>query len=130
MLDSCECKKAADINAEVRFHCKKCSNDIEKFVIKKPFKVAGLTAILAYGGSQFVDYAITDNRYPLAVEIEVIEACGNSYQKPVNFRVHGKRREVCICALEDTMNEISYIRYRVDEKAFLEAFDKNAKSCK
>lgn len=129
MENTCSCGDKAEIGATVKFHCKTCSTHIEKFTIKKPLKAAGLAAILAYSGSQFIDYAITDNRYPLAVESEILNACTNSYQEPVSFRVHGKRRDVCLCALEDTMNEISYIRYKVNEKAFLKAFNSRAKAC-
>ena len=32
--------------------------------------------------------------------------------------------------LEETMNEISYIRFKVNEKGFLKSFENNAKSCK
>lgn len=129
MENTCSCGDKAEIEATVKFHCKNCSTHIENFTIKKPLKAAGLAAILAYGGSQFIDYAITDNRYPLSVESEILNACTNSYQEPVSFRVHGKRRDVCLCALEDTMNEISYIRYKVNEKAFLKAFNSRAKAC-
>ncbi|WP_420589075.1 hypothetical protein [Bacterioplanoides sp.] len=129
MDNLCSCGDKANIEATVKFHCKTCSSLIEKFTVKKPLKAAGLAAILAYGGSQFIDYAITDNRYPLAVEAEILNACTNSYQEPVSFRVHGKRRDVCLCALEETMNEISYVRYKLNEKAFLKAFDSRAKAC-
>ena len=129
MDNLCSCGDKAEIGATVKFHCETCSSLIETSTIKKPLKAAGLAAILAYGGSQFIDYAITDNRYPLAVESEILNACTNSYQEPVSFRVHGKRRDVCLCALEDTMNEISYVRYKLNEKAFLKAFDSRAKAC-
>ncbi|WP_041324951.1 hypothetical protein [Saccharophagus degradans] len=130
MEDSCNCGDKAEIGATVKFHCKTCSSLIEKFTIKKPLKAAGLAAVLAYGGSQFIDYAITDNRYPLAVEYAVLEACSSSYEKPVSYRVYGKKKDLCLCALEDTMNEISYIRYKVNENGFLKAFEENAKACK
>ncbi|GAA6133821.1 hypothetical protein NBRC116188_06100 [Oceaniserpentilla sp. 4NH20-0058] len=129
MSDSCNCDENADINADIIFHCKNCSNEIERFQIKKPLKAAGIAAILAYGGSQFIDYAITDNRYPLDIEYEILNACSNSYREPVSYRVYGSRNEICLCAMEDTMNEISYIRYKVSEQAFLKAFDKNAENC-
>ena len=130
MSESCSCGEKAEIGATVKFHCKACANVIEKFTVKKPLKAAGLAAILAYGGSQFIDYAITDNRYQLDVEYAVLEACNSSYSKPVSHSVRGSKSELCLCALEDTMNEISYIRYKVNETAFLTAFENNAKSCK
>ena len=79
MSESCSCGEKAEIGATVKFHCKACANVIDKFTVKKPLKAAGLAAILAYGGSQFIDYAITDNRYPLDVEYAVLEACASSY---------------------------------------------------
>lgn len=128
--NSCQCGDKSDVGATIKFHCKTCAHVIEKFSIKKPLKVAAITAILAYGGSQFIDYAITDNRYPMDVEHEILTACSSSYKRPLAYRVYGSKARICLCALEDTMNEISYIRYKVDEKGFLSAFKQNAKACK
>jgi hypothetical protein len=130
MTESCSCGDKAEIVATVEVQCKNCNNVIEKFKIKKPLKAIGLTAILAYGGSQFINYAITDNRYPLAVEYAVLEACSSSHNKPLSYSTYGSKKELCLCALEDTMNEISYIRYKVDKQGFLKAFENNAQSCK
>ncbi|MFT5297878.1 MAG: hypothetical protein ACI9YH_003917 [Colwellia sp.] len=130
MSESCSCGEKAEIGAIVKFHCKACSNIIEKFTVKKPLKAAGLAAILAYGGSQFIDYAITDNRYPLDIEYAVLEACASSHKQPLSYNSYGSKKKLCLCALEDTMNEISYVRYKVNEKGFLKAFESNAKSCK
>jgi hypothetical protein len=130
MSESCSCGEKAEIGATVKFHCKVCSNVIERFTVKKPLKAAGLAAILAYGGSQFIDYAITDNRYPLDIEYAVLEACVSSHKQPLSYSSYGSKKKLCLCALEDTMNEISYVRYKVNEKSFLKAFESNAKSCK
>ncbi|MBK1874466.1 hypothetical protein FE848_14670 [Marinobacter sp. 1-3A] len=130
MTESCSCGDKAEVGATVEFQCKTCESVIEKFTIKKPLKAAGIAAILAYGGSQFIDYAITDNRYPLDVEYSVLEACSSSYKEPLSHSSYRSKKKLCLCALEDTMNEISYIRYKVDEKGFLKAFEENAKSCK
>lgn len=130
MTKSCSCSDKAEVGATVEFQCKTCGSVIEKFTVKKPLKAAGIAAILAYGGSQFIDYAIFDNRYPLNVEYAVLEACSSSYKEPLSYSSYGSKKKLCLCALEDTMNEISYIRFKVDEKGFLEAFEENAKSCK
>lgn len=130
MSESCSCGEKAEISATVKFHCTVCANVIEKFSVKKPLKAAGLTAILAYGGSQFIDYAITDNRYPLDVEYAVLEACTSSYTKLSSYNSYGSKKKLCLCAFEDTMNEISYVRYKVNEKGFLKAFESNARACK
>ncbi|MFY8299503.1 hypothetical protein AAEU28_12105 [Pseudoalteromonas sp. SS15] len=129
MIEECNCEEQAEVGATVKFHCNICDSEIEKFTLKKPLKAASLAAVLAYGGFQFIDYAITDNRYPLKVEYSVLEACANSYQEPLSYSSYGAKKELCLCALEDTMNEISYIRYQFDEKVFLKAFERNAGQC-
>jgi hypothetical protein len=130
MSESCSCGDKAEVNATVKLHCKTCASVIEKFVVKKPLKAAGLAAILAYSSSSFIGYAITDNRYPLEVEYAVLEACTNSHKKPLSYSLYGSKKKLCLCALEDTMNEISYVRFKVNEKGFLKAFEGNAKECK
>ena len=127
--EQCSCGEEADIQCSIRFSCKKCSTTIERFKIKKPLKAAAILAILGYGGSQFIDYAITDNRYPMDVEYQIMNSCVSTYKKPLNSSRYRKKQEVCLCAFEDTKNEISYIRFKVDEEGFLKAFSENAKSC-
>ncbi|PHQ15498.1 hypothetical protein CLH61_08240 [Marinobacter profundi] len=129
MSESCKCGDEAKVQGTIEFHCEKCESSIEKFEIKKPLKVASIAAILAYGGSQFIDYAITDNRYPMSVEYAVMDACVNSYASTLSYGAYGSKKKICLCALEETMNEISYIRYKVDEKGFLGAFRENVREC-
>ena len=129
MSKSCGCSDA-EIGATIKFHCKTCANVIQNVSIKKPFKAAGMGAIIAYASSQFIDYAISDNRYPLNVEYAVIEACTSSYKEPLSYQKYASKKELCLCAFQDTMNEISYARYLVNEKGFLKAFENNTKSCR
>jgi hypothetical protein len=130
MTESCSCGDKAEIGATVEFQCKTCESVIEKFTVKKPLKAAGIAAILAYGGSQFIDYAISDNRYPLGVEYAILEACSSAYKEPLSYRSFRSKKKLCLCALENTMNEISYIRYKVDNNGFLKSFEENVKACK
>ncbi|MFI3245491.1 MAG: hypothetical protein R3Y10_03225 [Ferrimonas sp.] len=130
MSDSCSCGENAEHGATVKLYCKNCSTVVDKFSIKSPLKAIGLTALFAYGGSQFIDYAISDNRYPLPVEYAVLEACVSSYKEPLSYGSYSSKKTLCLCALEDTMNEISYIRYKIDEDGFLNAFEDNAKACR
>ena len=64
MSESCDCGENAKLGATIKFHCQSCSNVSRKVLIKKPLKVTAIAAVLAYSGSQFASYAITDNRYP------------------------------------------------------------------
>ncbi|CAM3474402.1 hypothetical protein [Parendozoicomonas haliclonae] len=129
MAEQCKCGNEVELGAEIQLHCQKCQQKFEKFDIKKPAKVALITAALAYGGSIFIDYAITDNRYPIKTEYALMKACLDGDVRPVRYTHYSKKNEICACALEDTMNEISYTRSLVDEKGLARAFGKNAKAC-
>jgi len=126
MKETCSCQDNQETSAEIRFYCNKCKEEKKKITIKKPLKAGVISIFLTYSGVQVFDYAIENNRYPLEVESEIINACTNYYRESVTPRLYEMRRSVCLCALRDTMNEISYIRYKIDEKAFLKAFKAKA----
>ncbi|ELA7017093.1 hypothetical protein RA809_004647 [Vibrio parahaemolyticus] len=126
----CKCNdEDGNLKVKVTTYCSECSSVIEKFTIQKPLKALGLSLLAAYGGSNFIDYAISDNRYPLKVETEIFDSCLNSYERPLKHSAYRDKKSICLCALQDTMNEISFTRYRVDEEGFLNAFSRNAKGC-
>ncbi|WMN64953.1 hypothetical protein [Vibrio parahaemolyticus] len=126
----CSCKdEDREVKVKMTTYCGKCSEVIGKFAIKRPFKALGVTVLIAYGGSNFIDYAISDNRYPLGVESELLDACTSSSERLLKYTHYKNKKNICVCALQDTMNEISYIRFKIDDKAFSEAFSKNARAC-
>lgn len=125
---SCESDRQNYI-VDVIVSCSNCSNRLIKKTIKKPYKVAAILAVLSYGTSQFVEYVITDNRYPLDIEFETLSACVNPYERPILYNSYRNKKEICLCAMEDTMNEISYVRFSVDERGFLDAFEQNIIHC-
>ncbi len=129
-IDHACSKKERKYFLEIFLKCKACDKVLKKQTITNPYKIAALLVVVSYGASNFIDYAITDNRYPLSVEYEVMEACTSSYSKPLSYGGFSSKKKICLCALEDTMNEISYIRFKSDEKVFLTAFEENAKGCK
>lgn len=126
---SCDSENKNKI-VDVIVSCGACSNQIAKKTITEPFKVAAILAVLAYGTSQFIEYVITDNRYPTKVEYEMTRACLSSSQSALQYKSYSEKLDICLCALEDTMNEISYIRFNVDEDGFLKVFRENTKACR
>jgi hypothetical protein len=107
MSEECSCDDKSKIGATVKIHCKICATVLEKYTIKKPFKSALIAMLLAYGGGQTIEYAVTDNRYPLNIEYAVLNACTSSYQQALSYVSYDLKETICLCALEDTMNEIS-----------------------
>jgi len=118
------------MTADIEINCQECGNSVKKIKVKSPVKAAAIVAALTIGGSQFVEYAITDNRYPIATEFEILNACINGGERSLSRKYYQGQREVCLCALEDTMNQISSTRKKVTDFLFLEAFRENVKDCK
>jgi len=125
--ESCDCGEKAEYVAALEIRCEKCLW-IKKIPIT--LKATVITALLAYGGSQFIDYGITDNRYPINIEYAVMNACVNGYNGSISSGGYKRKEKICLCALEDTMNEISYIRYNLNKKGFSKAFRENTKECR
>lgn len=130
MSEECSCAEKSDLRATIQIHCASCRATFDKIEIKKPVKVISVTAFAAYAASLLFTYAINDNRYPLTVEYEILESCTKSSTIPLSSKQYGIKKERCLCALEDTMNEVSYTRYLVDEGGFINSFKDNAKECK
>ena len=129
VVKSCDCGDDAKLGATLKVYCKTCKNVIKKFSIKKPLKAAGITIFIAYGSSQSIDYALTDNRYPLQLEYNLLQACTNSEMKLISTKVFKKKKQICLCTLTETMNEISHIRYKFDKDSFFDSFRANIKTC-
>lgn len=124
-----KCFETKEFAVKSKIVCSKCNEDLSGCEFRKPI-MSGM-AILAIGifGGNFVEYAITDNRYPLNIEYSLIDSCVNSYEKSHDRNIYIDKRETCLCAMEETMNEISYIRYKVNKNAFYSSFRKNSTQC-
>lgn len=130
MTQKCECGESSKPAAEVKLYCDSCDKPGKIFSIKDPTKVALITAVIFAGAVKFTDYAITDNRYPVDVEYTLMAKCVGASQGIVTKGEFSRIEERCLCAIEDTMNEISYTRFIVQESAFVDAMWRNKKSCR
>lgn len=112
------------------YECKKtfAGHSFKKF--KKP--VLSTTAALFIGvfGTYKIDQVfLTDQRYPLNVEYELIVNCVYSSHTLRNSVRNVEKTQLCICALERTMEEISYKQLRKSESEFLTRFRSNIARC-
>ena len=99
-------------------------------------KVATILMALMVGGisGHYIDdiiekYNLQTDRYPINIEYKIIEKCISNYDEPISERVHGNKRDICICALEKTEIEYSYELFRTDQNIFLNTFEVNAREC-
>lgn len=113
----CECKKSF------------AGHFYKKF--KKPF-ISATTALFigAFGTYKVDQIFFEDQRYPLKVEYELIDSCVNASRALLNSSSYVKKTQVCVCALEKTMEEISYKELKKNEPEFLARFRKSVVRCK
>ena len=89
-----------------------------------------LTAIiLGIGGGIFLDETLETDRYPINIEYSIIDSCLSSYEEPLKRGYYKQKRDICICALEKTENELDYSDYKKDKNGFFNIFEREAKEC-
>lgn len=113
--------------------CSECKETLAGHLYKKykkPF-VSATTALFigAYGTYKADQLLFEEQRYPLNVEYELIDNCVNSSRTPMYWSRQAKKTQVCLCALEKTMEEISYKELRKSEPEFLTRFRSSVASC-
>lgn len=110
--------------------CKKtlAGHSYKKF--KKPFVSATAALFIGAFGTYKTDKIFfEDQRYPLSVEYELVDSCANSSHKLMNSHQQAEKTQVCICALEKTMEAISYKDLKKSESEFVTRFRNNITSC-
>lgn len=97
---------------------------------KKPL-ISTFTAILIGGiGVYEIDKRFfVENRYPLAVEYEVVDACVNAGNSMLTAAQQKRKKEICTCALVKTQVDISYKDMQKDGKVFASRLKENANNC-
>jgi hypothetical protein len=112
------------------YECKKtfAGHSFKKF--KKPVLSATAALFIGVFGTYKIDQVfLTDQRYPLNVEYELIVNCVYSSHTLRNSVRNVEKTQLCICALERTMEEISYKQLRKSESEFLTRFRSNIARC-
>ncbi len=113
-----------------------CSECKESFAghsykkFKKPLLSATTALFIGAFGTYKVDQIFfEDQRYPLNVEYEIIDSCVNSSRILMNSYRQTEKIQVCVCALEKTMEVISYKELKKSEPEFLTRFRSSLTSC-
>ncbi len=126
-----KCFQDTDLEVQSGVVCKHCNEDISGFKFRKPIISSTTAFIFGVGGFfAFDNYVLSEDRYPVAIEYEIIELCTSSYKKPMKIKNFKEKKSACICALEETMKIISYSDINKDESEFMKEFEKNASECR
>ncbi len=128
------CKTNNQIDFGENILCNNCNGKFSGHFYKKFKKplVSATTALIlgAYGGYKADQYLIQDQRYPLNIEYELTDNCINSSRVLMSNYYQNQKTKICICALEKTMNEITYKELQKNEPEFLTRFNNNLATCR
>jgi hypothetical protein len=126
------CKKANQIQYGVNIKCGVCKEKLSGHFykrFKKPvISTSVAVCIAAFGGYQ-VEKAISDDRYPMAEEYELINACSSGQISFLSLKSAKEKTSLCVCALEKTVDGFSYSDIKGNEKQFISRFRENIASC-
>lgn len=131
-----ECPSCSN-NNEISFGeniiCGECNKSFaghsyKKF--KKPFISATAALLIGSFGTYKVDQIFFKvERYPTYTEYQIIDLCANASRIPMSREQHINKTKVCICALDKTMQEVSYDDLKKSESKFSTRFRNNIGSC-
>lgn len=92
--------------------------------------VAGVLMLLTAGAGGYVlAVATDDDRYPVRVEYQIAHACIDGAERRLPREDYVAKREVCLCALEKTMPQVSYREVEKANPKFAEVFRKETNAC-
>lgn len=113
--------------------CNKCKTSFSGHTyksFKKPLASAATALVIGAIGAYEIDKRFIDEtRYPVRVEYELIDACVNLSRVPLTSRQRVKKVKICICALENTMKNVSFKDMQKSESKFVTRFRTSIASC-
>ena len=128
-IDCPHCYEENKINLSSAIKCKHCSKPLIGEKYSKPIISAMTAIILGIGGGIFLDETFETDRYPIYTEYNIINSCLTNDEEPLKEEYYKQKRDICICALRKTENELDYSDYKKDKNNFLNIFEKEAKEC-
>ncbi|WP_298775137.1 hypothetical protein [uncultured Shewanella sp.] len=114
----------------VCFSCKESFKDHAFKKFKKPL-ISTTTALIIgiYGTYKIDNTFFEEQRLPIQVEYELIDSCVNSSGGSLRSSQYVVKKEVCMCALEQTVLKINYEEMKKNESLFMARFNSNISIC-
>jgi hypothetical protein len=126
------CQEANQIEYAENIKCGKCEKTLAGHFykrFKKPLISTSVAVCIAALGGYKVEKAISDDRYPMAEEYELINACSSGQIYALSSKSAKEKTSLCVCALEKTVNDISYSDIKGNEQQFVTRFKANIAAC-
>lgn len=126
------CEKLNNINLERKVNCGSCHQEIVTYKEGK-FNFTGTTLttalLVAVGGGYVFNEYIEDKRYPIEAEYALIESCSTYDRVSLSKVQFEEKRNLCICALEKTEDNILYKDIDENTEDFITELKNNIKIC-
>ena len=127
-----DCQEANQIEYAENIKCAKCEKTLANHYykrFKKPIISTTFAVCLAALGGYKVEKAFSGDRYPMATEYELISACSSGQFYSLSRKTTKEKASLCVCALEKTVDDISYSDIKDNEQQFVTRFKANIAAC-
>lgn len=135
MIVECpKCAKDKEIEFAKNIICDECKSSFFGYRFRKHKRklISATTALLigTAGGYKAGDF-FTEERYPLAVEYQLVNSCVNSDKRSLQRESYERKQQDCICAVAMTASQFSYSELKRTARGALEsAFKTNIARCR
>lgn len=113
-------------------HCKKSVgllNHVNQPKTKKTSMPTIVAIIIGAGTTSAVIHHLEPNRYPLKTEYSILHACIDKDDAELSISSYKKKRDICLCALDKTQEEVSFVTYKLHKSRFINEFKSSAVAC-
>lgn len=129
-IECSHCKENNDINLSEEVKCKSCGESLTtKKYAKKKIISASTALAVGLGGGLYIDEKFETDRYPIKTEYNIIQSCLSNDNRALSESNYKKKIDICICAQEKTMSDITYSEFKNNQVAFIKIFSENVKKC-
>lgn len=129
-LECQSCSEVNKIDTNRKIPCQKCA----KPITGRRYKVGALAVmpfLFGAAGFSFVDRQfIEEERYPFKYEYALVDGCINSYPSALNKQNYAEKQDICLCAVELTIGDISFSDFTDDHKSFSKQLVRNIPACR
>lgn len=126
------CDKNSKIEYAEHINCSHCGSSFKGFSFRKfkvPISVAIASGLIGFAANERIETLWEDQRYPLEVEYELVNLCVNQSQSIMSNTWYTNKTKICICAVEQTMNDMTLKELEENESRFVTRLRSNIRSC-
>lgn len=135
MIVECpKCAKDKEIEFAKNIICDECKSSFFGYRFRKHKRklISATTALLigTAGGYKAGDF-FTEERYPLAVEYQLVSACVSSDNRALQRNSYVQKQQTCLCAVQETTSNLSYSEFRGSASFIIKnIFESNIARCR